>query len=394
MASVPHRFAIVTNIPTPYRTAFFDAVAEVSRSRGAGFKVFYCATAEKNRNWPFEPARFRHPFEILPGLHVTLGGADHHLNPSVITRLAAWRPSAVVCAGAWHMAATVLAALAQRGAGFRTVFWSEGHAQAVRHASGVIPWLRRGALHLHHAFAVPNRRSAAWIRDHVPDARILLLPNVVDGAFFTRRSADERGKARAALGLAANETVILQVSQLTARKGVIALARAFSALSYGAVRAARLVLVGSGPLEAELRRIAAAGAGRVVVAGPADGDGVRRWLMAADWFALNSSLDPNPLSPIEASFARLPLLLTRCAGNFEELLLPGRTGFEIADPAHPSAALMQALSAQSGCAARMGEAAFENVKRNFDRDAVAGDLVDQLLDIGMMEGQSLLRCAE
>jgi glycosyltransferase involved in cell wall biosynthesis len=394
MAESPGRFAVVTNIPTPYRTAFFDAVAEVCRSRGAAFKVFYCATIEKNRNWPFEPSRLGHEFEILPGLHLTLGGADHHVNPSVIPRLAAWRPATVLCAGAWHMFATVLTAVAQSGGGFRTVFWSEGHAGTVRHASGMITWLRRSALRLHHAYAVPNRRSAAWIRAHVPDARILLLPNTVDGAFFSRRSADERAKARMALGVAADETVILQVSQLTVRKGVIALAQAFCALPYGATSAARLVFVGAGPLEWDLRRIAALSAGRVVVAGSADVDGVRTWLMAADWFALNSTLDPNPLSPIEASFGALPLLLTRRAGNFDELLSPGKTGWEIVDPADPSPALMQALTAPSGQAAKMGKAAFENVRANFDINAVANDLIDQLADILKVDDQPLLRCAE
>ncbi len=381
VASCPDRLAVVTNIPTPYRTAFFNEVAQVCHRRSAAFKVFYCAKTEKNRHWPFDLARIRHAFEILPGLHVTVGDASHHFNPSVIARLVAYRPAIVLCAGSWHMAATVLAALSQRSGGFQTVFWSEGHADAVRHTAGMIPWLRRGALCLHRAFAVPNRRSAEWIRSQVRDACILTLPNTVDGVFFTRRNADERTRARKELGLAAGEPVILQVSQLTGRKGVIALARTFAALPDSVRRSARLSVVGTGPLEPELRRIAADSAGRIIVAGSASIEGVRTWLMAADWFILNSSLDPNPLSPIEASFAALPLLLTRQAGNFGELLLPGETGFEINDPADPSSALMLAMTTPPDRARRMGEAAFENVKANFDIASVANNLIDQLIDI-------------
>ncbi len=373
------RFAVVTNIPTPYRTAFFNEVGQVCRGRGAGFKVFYCAKTEKNRNWPFEPVKFKHAFEILPGLHVTVGDADHHFNPSIIARLAAYRPTAVLCAGSWHMSATLLAALAQSGCRFRTVFWSEGHAEAVRHTSGLIPWLRRNALRLHYAFAVPNRRSAEWIRAQIRDARILMLPNTVDGAFFAHRSSDERREARMELGLDPHEIIILQVSQLARRKGVVPLSQAFGALSDSVARSARLVVVGAGPLEPELRRIAAASAGRVIIAGSAPVEGVRTWLRAADWFALNSSFDPNPLSPIEASFAALPLLLTHCAGNFGELLLPGKTGFEIADPADPSSALMQALTTPPERIAQMGEASFENAKANFDTELVANNLINQLI---------------
>jgi glycosyltransferase involved in cell wall biosynthesis len=374
----PVRFAVVTNIPSPYRTAFFNEVAEVCRGRGVAFKVLYCATTENNRDWPFEPAKMKHAFAIMPGLHVTLGDATHHINPSVLTRLADYRPAVVLCAGSWHMSATLLATLAQ-GGGFQTVFWSEGHADAVRHAAGIVAWLRRKALRLHHAFAVPNRRSAEWILAQVCDARIFTLPNTVDKAFFTRRSPDERGAARTRLGLSSDDLVILHVSQLVARKGVIALARAFRTLPDCAARLARLVFLGAGPLEAELRSLAAASAGRLIVAGSTQPEGVRTWLMAADWFALNSSLDPNPLSPIEASFAGLPLLLTRNAGNFEELLLPGRTGFEISDPADPSSALRLALTTPSDRTTHMGAAAFENAEMNFDTGVVAHGLIEQLL---------------
>jgi len=380
------RFAVVTNIPTPYRTVFFNEVARACSGRDAAFKVFYCAKTEKNRNWPFEPAKMDHPFEILPGFHVTLGEATHHFNPSVLGRLAAYRPTVVVCAGSWHMSATVLTSLGSIGDRFRTVFWSEGHAEAVHHTLGLIAWLRRKALSLHYAFAVPNRRSADWIRTQVGGRPPLLtLPNTVDGIFFTRRSLDERRAARIALSIAPDETVILQISQLTKRKGVIPLAQAFSALSDSVARSARLVFVGAGPLEPKLRSIASASSGRVLVAGSVPIDGVRTWLMAADWFALNSSFDPNPLSPIEASFAALPLLLTRQVGNFEELLPSDKIGFEIADTADPSTALIQALTTPPDRTKQMGEAAFANVMKNFGVRQIAVNFVE---DLSRLDGTS------
>ncbi len=75
----------------------------------------------------------------------------------------------------------------------------------------------------------------------------------------------------------------------------------------------------------------------------------------------------------------MPLLLTHCAGNFGELLLPGKTGFEIADPADPSSALMQALTTPPERIAQMGEASFENAKANFDTELVANNLINQLI---------------
>ena len=48
----------------------------------------------------------------------------------------------------------------------RRVFWSEGHAAAVLHPSGLVAWARRRAYRSYDAFAVPNARSADWARAH------------------------------------------------------------------------------------------------------------------------------------------------------------------------------------------------------------------------------------
>jgi glycosyltransferase involved in cell wall biosynthesis len=47
----------------------------------------------------------------------------------------------------------------------------------------------------------------------------------------------------------------------------------------------------------------------------------------ANIFILATKNDPNPLSVIEAAFAGLPLIISRLAGNAEELVKPGVNGF-------------------------------------------------------------------
>jgi glycosyltransferase involved in cell wall biosynthesis len=279
------------------------------------------------------------------------------------------------------MLATFLTSLRITGR-YRSVFWPEGHSDAVRHRSGLIPWLRRRALGLHDAFAVPNRRSAEWIKSEIGGrSRIIALPNTVDGAFFSRRVAGGRNEARLELGIRADVQILLQVSQMTPRKGVIPLANSFLRLPDHLTRSARLVFVGPGSQEAELRKIADSSGGRIIVAGSAAPEGVRRWLMAANWFVLNTSLDPNPLAPIEASFAGLPLLMTRRAGNFEEIVREGRTGFAIADPSDPSPTLSLALETSCERATLMGEEACDNAWANFDIRRVASNVVDDLVGL-------------
>ena len=65
---------VLTNIPTPYRTTFFDAVATEAAQINRAFHVLYCATSEPGRHWPYEPATMRHPHTVLRGVHPRLVG--------------------------------------------------------------------------------------------------------------------------------------------------------------------------------------------------------------------------------------------------------------------------------------------------------------------------------
>jgi glycosyltransferase involved in cell wall biosynthesis len=373
------RIAVVTNIPTPYRTAFFNAVARECRARNITFKVFFAALTEPNRFWVFDSSEVEYDYSFVPGLHINRGGGVHHISPSIVPQLVQYRPDVVLCAGAWHMSASVLAAVLARLRGFRTMFWSEGHAAAIRHSAGGVRWGRRKVLSLYDGFAVPNSRSLEWLIAETATRRpVITLPNSVDGKFYTRRHASERADARIRLGLDNEGLLFVQTSQLNSRKGVMALASRFIQLPNALRRSARLAFLGNGPDEPELRDLAQRCDGKILVAGAVPSTGVRSWLMAADWFVLNTTFDPNPLSPIEASFAKLPLLLTRRAGNFQELLVEAETGFAIEDPEKPEAALTKALLQPLDRTRDMGENAFRNVAQVFDASSVALKLVEDI----------------
>jgi glycosyltransferase involved in cell wall biosynthesis len=337
----------------------------------------------------------RHDHEILPGVQFRLGETTFHLNVSILKSLAQYQPDVVVAAGAWHMPATLLVSQRLTGRAFVSVFWSEGHADAARHTGGPVAWLRRRALRSHDAFAVPNRRSADWLRSQVGETfPIVELPNTVQGDFFARRHQHERTRARQQLGIPAFSQVFLQVSQLTSRKGVLPLTKAFLALSEDLTHTVRLALVGTGPERAELQDLAQQSRGQIIMAGGLGMEGIRQWLMAADWFVLNSFLDPNPLAPIEGCFASLPLLLSSRAGNYDELLKEGRTGYGIADPELPDEALRRALATSPEKSAIMGEQARVNCAMNFDLHQVATKLKNDLVALKLGQCKNVCGSAD
>jgi glycosyltransferase involved in cell wall biosynthesis len=203
------------------------------------------------------------------------------------------------------------------------------------------------------------------------------LPNAIDAKFFARPSATSRQEARLHLGLEGEGRVLVQVSALSDRKGVLELAKAFLGLPVAERRGAKLLFVGEGDQRSQLETLAAGSEGAIRVLGQLPPEEVRRVLWAADTFVLNTRLDPNPLSAIEAAAAGLPIAMSAAAGNIREVVEVPQTGFVIKDAADPSEALCTALSASDDELAAMGARAAANAQL-FDAVTVASSLIKQL----------------
>ncbi len=149
--------------------------------------------------------------------------------------------------------------------------------------------------------------------------------------------------ARAELGLAAEAAVVGTVGNFTAKKDQATLLRAVAALP-GGTSGTVLVLVGLGPLESELRALAAelGIADRVVFTGSRDD--VPALLPAFDVFALSSRFEGLPIALLEAMATGVAPVATR-VGGIPEVITDGRDGLLVApgDPAALAGALAKLL---------------------------------------------------
>ncbi|GJF32009.1 glycosyl transferase family 1 [Kitasatospora sp. NE20-6] len=168
-----------------------------------------------------------------------------------------------------------------------------------------------------------------------------------------------RAAAREALGLPQDALVVGTVGNLTPKKDQAGLLDAFARLRLDHPSAA-LVLIGAGPLEAELR--AAAGEGVVFAGSRAD---VPALLPAFDVFTLSSRQEGLPVALMEAMTSGLPSVVTR-VGGMPEVLADDEHGLLVppGDPAALAAALGR-LAADPGLRERLGTAARER-SRGFD----------------------------
>ena len=154
--------------------------------------------------------------------------------------------------------------------------------------------------------------------------KTVVVPNAVPGADFTPATPGERRAARTALGMSADDAVVLSVGALTPEKGTdVAIA------AVGALPGVHLVVAGAGP---EADRLAALGEadapGRVHLVGSrAD---LAALYHAADVLVLASrGGDSMPAVLLEAALCGVPAVSTRI-GAIPEVIVDGVTGVVVA----------------------------------------------------------------
>lgn len=172
-------------------------------------------------------------------------------------------------------------------------------------------------------------------------------------------------RLRAELGLPLDAPVFVSVARLTPQKNIAAIIRAIADERVAATNA-HLVLVGDGPLRADLLALACdlAVVARVHFLGVRDD--VPRVLAAADVAVLASSWEGNPLSVMEAMAAGLPVIATK-VGSVPELVEDGVSG-RLIDPGddHALVAAMSQLATASEDRAVMGAASVTRAAKSFD----------------------------
>jgi len=214
------------------------------------------------------------------------------------------------------------------------------------------------ALLTHNLFAVSDaiRRQLADTEGISRD-RIAVAYNGVDGARFDP-GADPVA-ARTALDLPEAPTVGI-VGRLSPEKNHALLFRALVR-----VPEARLVVVGGGPMEQEVRAAAeqAGVIGRVTFTGPRDD--VPRLLAAMDVLVLCSTTEGFPLAPIEGLAAGRPVIITD-VGGCREILAGADVGRLIPSGDEEAlAAEIRALLNDDALRRRMGAAARAHFEARF-----------------------------
>ncbi len=164
-------------------------------------------------------------------------------------------------------------------------------------------------------------------------------------------------------GVPPDAPLVIAVGRLIAQKDHATLLRAF-ALVHAKLPQATLAILGSGPLEAETRALAAELGLQDAVVLPGRTD-IRDWLERADVFAHSSRWEGFGIVLLEAMLAGLPVVATRVSA-VPEVVVDGETGLLAEAGDHVGLAVhLEALLTDRERAAALGEAGRRRARAEF-----------------------------
>jgi glycosyltransferase involved in cell wall biosynthesis len=200
-------------------------------------------------------------------------------------------------------------------------------------------WAEPLAMRLNHKVFAPSEEIAHHLRATIPSAaeKVDVVPLGVGEEVPVVRSRDE---VRAELGLGPDARLLVTVSRLHPQKALHVMLGALAKLPSGV----HLVVVGEGPLEAELKETAAALGVSEQVAWLGFRHDVGDYVAAADVFCLSSRWEAVALAAKEAVLVDTPVVATD-VGGMRELLENGVSGRLVPsdDPSALAAALLDVL---------------------------------------------------
>jgi glycosyltransferase involved in cell wall biosynthesis len=201
--------------------------------------------------------------------------------------------------------------------------------------------------------------------------KVVVLANGIDTGAFERRG--DGAALRRSLGIPLNAPVIGTVGRLAEVKRQDVLLQACAKITPHGGDLPHVLLVGGGPLESQLRKLAAElGLGeRAHFTGNTATP--EMYLEIMDIFALTSRSEGMPLVVLEAWAAGLPVVASR-VGGLPEMIEDGATGilFESLDDTL-LARRFEDLLEDRQLSARLGHAGRQHARQHFDVSVMAGN---------------------
>jgi glycosyltransferase involved in cell wall biosynthesis len=251
--------------------------------------------------------------------------------PDIAERLAATSPDVVVING-WHSVMQIRALRACRDLRVPALYRGDSTLSSGRRSLARPLWRikTRMMLRQFNGYLSVGEQAAAYLRSFgIPASEVTRSPHCVDNNRFAAAAqslAPQRDALRAALGIRADDFVVLFAGKFQDRKRPLDAVRSVARLGRGAV----LMTAGDGRLAAAVRDAAARLDVRLAWRGFMNQSAMPEAFAAADCLIVPSEWETWGLIVNEALASGLPCVVTQGVAAAADLVLEGVTGFTTA----------------------------------------------------------------
>ena len=316
----------ITNIPSLYRQKRFNTMAKIFPTYGIDFEVLYMAKIEPDREWIIPDDSYQYSRTFFKGIHPTIGNFFAHFNPGLLFRLLKNDYDIAIVGGMASPTHWLAPFFINRKK--KQIMSVESNLHSVERTTGIGAWIKKILLNKATAYQVTGKPQMEYIKFFNPESTgksFIRMPNLIDEDVFVRqvqRLKENKETLRQKFNVASDTQMWVLPARLIEIKGIIP----FISLLEG-IENVTLFLLGDGKLATEIERIIAEKKLPVIKAGFLQQEQVIDYFAAADLFVLPSLKDPSPLSPIEASAAGLPMLVSSRIGNLEDVVQENINGW-------------------------------------------------------------------
>lgn len=327
------KVVLLTNILSPYRSAFYQCMYERGKKRGIDFRVLLMNDTESNRQWKY--AEFQGEYTQLLKKKVFLGKKDSlYINTDLEEWLECIQPEILVTGGSYTLPPVWQAKRWAKKRGKCTLyFWSESHLDEKRDYNKLIlafrEWVRNKFYSQMDGFWYPGKMAQELIKKYAStNVNFIQVPNLIDNQKFADiadRYVGRKSELREKYQLSPEKKIFFSPMRLTKVKGLLPFLEIVAEVEEKGTM--QIVVAGEGEQEADIRLRAEESGVDLKLTGYRNGEEIAELMSCADCFLMPSLSDPNPLSCIEALWCRKPLLVSRHVGNAPEVIRSGENGF-------------------------------------------------------------------
>jgi glycosyltransferase involved in cell wall biosynthesis len=322
---------LITNIISPYRIPLFNAI---SKDANFDFKVVALAEREKNREWQIIKEKIKFDYQVLFGWHWFIWGEKRevaiHLNRGVFKMLFKNNPDIIITSG-YDSLAYWQAFLYGKVFRKKFILWNETTLLSVGSLRGIRKLLKKIIIKGSDKYIASGVEAKKYLEYFGAELKnIYISIDTVDVNYFRNTTLKDRNnKDYLVRRKKYPEYLLLYVGQLIRRKGII---QVLKALDYLRDPEIGLLIVGSGPLEKELKKFCEEKKlNHIFFEEFQQQEMLPKYYALADIFILPSFEEVWGLVVNEALASGLYVLSSKYAGASYDLIKEGWNG-EIFDP--------------------------------------------------------------